>query len=285
MKRNLECGDESLATLVVGDTHLKQEYVCAAIDKALAKHAIGEIVFTGDYCDDWLASDGFALKALSGFVEWVEEKRRGGLPICVLLGNHDLCYFRGIEGPGTQVGAMDEIAELLRRLNLVAATVVDDYLVTHAGLTNQWAEEHLQPLQISEESLTACSAAQMLNDMFSDSSCWDALDSCGQGRGGWEIPSPLWADLFELKIDPAIGINQIVGHTPVPVCACVEGNGVHLWFCDTFSLTSALRPIGNGGMLLVKEGKVEVFDFVRYAGESWAETIRDYEANSRDSDQ
>ena len=55
--------------------------------------------------------DEFALKALSDFVEWIEKKRRNGLHICALLGNHDLCYFRGMEGPGTQVGVMNEIAK------------------------------------------------------------------------------------------------------------------------------------------------------------------------------
>ena len=55
MEQRSTCGKDSLATLVVGDTHLKQGYVCAAVDQVLAKHAIGKIVFTGDYCDDWLA--------------------------------------------------------------------------------------------------------------------------------------------------------------------------------------------------------------------------------------
>ena len=39
---------------------------------------------------------------------------------------------------------------------------------------------------------------------------WDI----GPVRGGARSGSVMWADKYELLIDPYIGINQVVGHTP-----------------------------------------------------------------------
>ena len=56
-----------------------------------------------------------------------------------------------------------------------------------------------------------------------------------------------------------------MGHTPVAACermppasrwARADG-GEELWLCDTFSLTSRMRSIGDGGMLLVEDGRAE----------------------------
>ena len=43
-----------MKTLVVGDLHLKQQFVLPRIDGMLAGDAeIGRVVFLGDACDDW----------------------------------------------------------------------------------------------------------------------------------------------------------------------------------------------------------------------------------------
>lgn len=266
----------SSSTLVVGDTHLKQKYICAAVDVALQRYRIDEVIFTGDYGDDWLASDEAALIALRRFAQWIETKRREGMSIRLVLGNHDLCYLKGVEGPGTQFDIIDEVCDLLERFHVEMAVELDGFLITHAGITQRWIDEYMSVCCGKDKASRVASAARLLNEMFADQTCWDALDSCGSGRGGWDIPGPLWADLWELKADPALGIDQIVGHTPVAQCVSAEIGSNQLWFCDTFSLTSALRPIGNGGMLLVSDGKAEVLSFKQLMGCSWAETMSDY---------
>ncbi len=266
----------SSSTLVVGDTHLKQKYICAAVDAALQRYRIDEVVFTGDYSDDWLASDEAALIALRRFAQWIETKRREGMSIRLVLGNHDLCYLKGVEGPGTQFDIIDEVRDLVERFHVEMAVELGGYLITHAGITQRWIDEYMPVCCGKDKASRAVLAAQVLNEMFADQTCWETLDSCGSGRGGWDIPGPLWADLWELKADPALGIDQIVGHTPVAQCVSAEIGSNQLWFCDTFSLTSALRPIGNGGMLLVSDGKVEVLSFKQLMGCSWAETMSDY---------
>ena len=54
-----------MKTLVVGDLHLKQQFVLPRIDGMLAGDAeIGRVVFLGDACDDWGANEADELNAM-----------------------------------------------------------------------------------------------------------------------------------------------------------------------------------------------------------------------------
>lgn len=250
------------ATLIVGDTHLKHELILPRVDAARERVGAERVVFVGDYCDEWGSTGRQLLAALELFGGWVEDARAAGVRVDVLLGNHDFQYLLGEEGPGTHVLIMDEVAAQLRSLGATIAETVDGFLLTHAGLATEWACRHLEAPGDAEE------AKSQLNALFERGTAHDlrALSSCGAGRGGWDVPSPLWADRSELWEDAYPGIDQIVGHTPVAACERMPpasawaraGGGEELWLCDTFSLTSRMRPIGDGGMLLVEDGQVEV---------------------------
>ncbi|WP_080798037.1 metallophosphoesterase [Arabiibacter massiliensis] len=249
------------ATLVVGDTHLKHELILPRVDGARERACAERVVFLGDYCDEWGSTGRQLLAALELFAGWVENARAAGVRVDLLLGNHDFQYLMGEEGPGTHVPLMEEVAARLRDLGATIAETVDGFLLTHAGLTADWACRHLDAPGDAEE------AKAQLNALFERGARRDlrALSSCGRGRGGWDVPGPLWADRSELWEDAYPGIDQIVGHTPVPACermppapAWARTGGEELWLCDTFSLTSRMRPIGDGGMLLVEDGCVEV---------------------------
>ena len=249
------------ATLVVGDTHLKQELILPRVDAARERCEADRIVFLGDYCDEWGSGDRWFLEALGLFAGWVEDARAEGVRVDVLLGNHDFQYLLGEEGPGTHAALMDEAAALLRGLGVKAAETVDGYLLTHAGLTTDWAIRHL------EAPLDAEKAKAQLNALFERGAPagWRALASCGAGRGGWGVPSPLWADRSELWEDPYPGIDQIVGHTPVATCERMppafgraRDGGEELWLCDTFSMTPGREPHGDGTLLLVEGGRPAV---------------------------
>lgn len=249
-------------TLVVGDTHVKQEIILPRVDAAVERCGAGRVVFLGDYCDEWGSTGRQLLAALELLAGWVEDARAAGVRVDLLLGNHDFQYLLGEEGPGTQVLIMDDVAALLRGLGATMAETADGFLLTHAGLTAGWARLHLDAPSGAEETKS------QLNVLF-ERGAWNdlrALSSCGAGRGGWDEPSPLWADRSELWEDAYPGIDQIVGHTPVAACERMPpasawaraDAGEELWLCDTFSVTSRMRPIGDGGMLLVEDGRVEV---------------------------
>jgi hypothetical protein len=47
---------------------------------------------------------------------------------------------------------------------------------------------------------------------------WEDLLTCGQLRGGYILPCPLWADDLEMENDPLLGVKQIGGHTANRSC-------------------------------------------------------------------
>lgn len=246
-----------MRTLIVGDIHIKAAEILPRVDMFLEDNPdISRIVFTGDYCDDWTASDDMFRRDIEELAEWVEDMRESGYKVDLVFGNHDFQYLLGRPGPGTKKALYAFVRETLFPLGLRIAEVVDGYLLTHAGLTQSWADKFL------DEPLDADTAASQLNAMLDsgDARTLDFLDMCGYGRGGLEIPSPLWADKWELEEDPVESISQIVGHTPVGTSEKTDvlfEDGIELWFCDTFSTTSYGFPIGDGSVLVSGDGKVK----------------------------
>lgn len=246
-------------TLVVGDIHLKAFDMLAKVDDVLSDDGtIERVVFLGDVCDEWGSDDGQMMREIEEFADWVEDRRASGMRVDVLLGNHDFQYLLGVAGPGTHMGLMRFVSETLFQLGPQAACEVDGFLLTHAGLTRWFADEHLDDPQ------SAAEAAEQLNDLYEDGSAraLEAIFSRGMVRGGCDAPGPLWADKCELEEDPVDDIPQIVGHTPVATACRGEmrelgESAPEIWFCDTFSLQSDMTPIGDGSMLIVEDGNVE----------------------------
>lgn len=259
---------DNVKTLVVGDLHLRQEVVYRLVNKAVEAHGVARVVFTGDYTDNWYASTITFMDAIDEMLIWVKARRRAGLVVDMVLGNHDSQYLMGESGPGSRMSLAPTIVKAFDQLGLVAATTIGNSLVTHAGVTATWAERFLPKEVIGENEgeVSAECVARELNDMLERGLAGDAatmysLASAGPGRGGLGIPGPLWADQSELYKDPLHGLDQIVGHTPVESIdlwsiSTEDGahTSCHLIFCDTFSLTRSLSPIGDGSMLLV-DGK------------------------------
>ena len=243
-----------MKTLVVGDLHLKQQFVLPRIDEMLASDAeIGRVVFLGDACDDWGANEADELNAMEFYAKWVREYRERGMRIDVLLGNHDFCYVRGKRGPGSIMSIMRNLRTILEdALQAKAACAVGPYLCSHAGVTGVWAKRFLPDVPADARAI-----AQRLNEMLADSSYWGDLDSCPPSRGGWSLPGPLWADLRDMLDDALPGVPQIVGHSPVErvenyARGWMTAGRDALWACDTMSLMSYGSPIGDGSMLLVE---------------------------------
>ena len=91
---------------------------------------------------------------------------------------------------------------------------------------------------------------------------FNTLSQAGGYRGGFDAPSPIWADRQELIARPLKGLNQIVGHTPVRRIANHTvrniGNTIfELIFCDTSSTYSDGNPYGDGSFLLVNKESYE----------------------------
>lgn len=261
-------------TLVVGDMHLKEELILGRVDAAISQMGIERVVFCGDYTDEWHSNRLTMLDALDMLIAWVGRRRRRGMEVDLVLGNHDMQYLRRAPGPGTHVDLYDEVAYALAALGVQMATVAGNCLVTHAGVTRAWAGLHLDLNDTYDER----SVCQALNAMWERGGEDDftALESAGPGRGGFETPGPLWADQSELYQDPLLGIHQIVGHSPVESIDLWQipsedgyRTAAKLVFCDTFGLASDLTPIGDGSMLLVEGKSIEPVTSDSLGLESW----------------
>lgn len=259
-------------TICVGDMHLKQTYVLPRIDDEVRQFGAQRAVFLGDACDDWRVDDDTALNELLCFKAWVQARREQGLQIDVLAGNHEMPYLMDMIGPGTHVPIRGLIKEILGDLDLKCATVVSGHLCTHAGVTRVWQAAYAQNAQTANE---LCAT---LNEYFADPDKRERLLTIGPGRGGGDVPGPLWTDKHELLRFPMPGVNQIVGHTPVRgIFRETVAGDAQVWFCDTFSVTPYGWPQGEASVLVLEEkadGELEPTISIEFGDDEWSSLMR-----------
>lgn len=77
-------------TLVVGDIHLKEELILGRVDAAISQLGIERIVFCGDYVDEWNSNDLTMSDAIDALSYWIRSKRKRGIQVGLVLGNHDM---------------------------------------------------------------------------------------------------------------------------------------------------------------------------------------------------
>ena len=234
--------------LFVGDFHCKQEYVLPYVSKLVESQDVSKVVFLGDYVDDWNVPDKYVIKALDAQVEWYK-KWSDKVDVVNLCGNHDWSYFHKGKyvASGHRYDIERSVKYRLNKLNLQMSCVVDEYLVTHAGVTQEWLDYALPNVDVSDTQ----TLSDTLNLMYSNGN--SLLNTCGSSRGGSEVPGPLWCDAYEdLNNMQGFGISQIVGHSPVScVCCNTNKDETVTYVCDTMSITRQGTPIGNGSMLML----------------------------------
>ena len=230
--------------LFVGDLHTKT-FLLPLIDKAARKHKPDRIICLGDYMDDWNISSTENYESAQKIFKWAH--RCGN--VALLFGNHDMGYYSGAcDCSGNDYAILPQVQKLFtENFDLLkVAESSDNWLFTHAGLTKNWARKYIgMPT-------TAGQAAKLLNNLLDSPKGMQELQAVGRYRGGFDWPSPLWADWAELNGDPCPDINQITGHTPQRTCQQnTSCNGERLWCCDTFSTYGNGDHLGDGSMLLL----------------------------------
>lgn len=234
--------------LVCGDLHAK--YHIFERVKELAKN-YAKVIFLGDYVDDWNSVPEANYNIVKSLIEW---KKSEPEKVVLLLGNHDISEWLGFEfrcsgfSYGTHALVWPLFDENVDCFELAHAE--GQILFTHAGLTNRWA--HYAGLGWHPP--TAKYYAEALNDKFlycKTDAEMIILATVGAGRGGSDIPSPIWADKTELEHDRIAGrMIQVVGHTPVDTIKINDELG--MVFCDTHSTYSSGRPIGDNSLLEIE---------------------------------
>ena len=258
--------DDSNITLIAGDTHLHPAFLERISYAADAVNA-NRIILLGDYMDYWHANTAQYVGMAEALKDWMDNDKRA---IDLLLGNHDIPYYTGSNDPlfsfikyraaGMNMLAVNDVHEIYSMMRMrVSTTLVnpvnnDVYICTHAGLTLGWFNKYCK--SNIGKSYDAYVISDLLNEMQAHGE-WRALYSCGALRGGHDgNPGPLWADKNELDSDPVIGLNQIVGHTPVNTIHIDLNTNASMVFCDTMSFMSNDKSIGDGSLLVVGDDSV-----------------------------
>lgn len=216
-----------------------------------------KIILMGDYLDDWGATPADNEMVAQQITKLYEKYQKR---LVILWGNHDLSNIR--KGAFICSGynpANLVAANILSKLPLQFAYGHGSLLFTHAGVTDAWRKSVglSEPLVYGAEYF-----ARDLNEIAAES-----YNRTGTARGGIDDPSPIWADLSELKADPVPNLNQVVGHTPVQHCIKYEipmpALGGQIIACDTFSTYPNGIPYGDKTVLAINDdfiGNYEVID-------------------------
>lgn len=239
---------------ICGDIHEKHELIDKAIELS-KKHGCDHTIFLGDYLDDFDTSDEDLFQTVLKINEVARYDN-----VTALLGNHELSYLEDQRCPGYNPTAALLMGEYFNRGSFKIAYQVDDWLITHAGLTQAWSR-YAQRLNITPNSKHPTYVTREKGENYADwlNRLWETypgiFKSIGKERGGYGIGSPLWADFDELSIDAIEGVNQIVGHTPTiaPDINWSERRS-KLINLDVWSNQ------GSGGFAIFEDGEITLLD-------------------------
>jgi hypothetical protein len=196
----------AMKTLIFPDLHEPPEAVLDAIEAVIASEQADRIVFLGDYFDHYYDTPEDARR----MAQWLKHSLMDPHRVH-LIGNHDAAYFWPSETtfcPGFTFEKAEAIRSVLgedAHKRFVFHVWVDDWLLTHAGLSAQWAPGG----PVAEWLITEERKARVA--FAADKPHW--FIEVGAIRGGAHPAGGiLWCDHRELIAIP--GVRQIYGHTP-----------------------------------------------------------------------
>lgn len=245
-----------MKTLIVGDLHTK----CHILDQIInISKNYDKVVFLGDYVDDWGSMPEASWNILNKLKDFYTDNVG---KVILLLGNHDLSEWLGknFKCSGWNTYTSNYVGNFMSNFIPIfrLAYAQDGYLFTHAGITRGWAEKYIGYPDYKITETVAGILNHTLNHYDDEGEYEDiffGLSEVGFERGGYETPSPIWADMDELITDPVPELNQVVGHSPVNTILKYQSHGASLYFCDTFSTYSTGSPIGDSSLLVLDDGK------------------------------
>ncbi|WP_428323655.1 metallophosphoesterase [Nitrosopumilus sp.] len=168
-------------------------------EEMIEKEGADKVVFLGDYFD----SIGDNMEVTEQTAWWLKKSLEKPNRIH-LLGNHDLSYLKGEMRCGGFDGGKLFIIKNVVKVDLTKLKHycwVDDYLCTHAGLSNEFYNAHNYHYFEIEK---------FLEWMIHNNE--ERLYQCSPYRGGQDgIAGIVWCDYDEFVDIP--GVRQIFGHT------------------------------------------------------------------------
>ena len=281
---------------VVGDIHAKP-HIVDKIQEFLDINDYDKVIFLGDYVDDWGASTE---KSYNTLKKLVDMKLENPNKIILISGNH--CQSYASAGSFRCSGFNERTRSLVKDLYKTTlngkpifqfAFAESNYLFTHAGVTNTYwkflrkkiRQDYPELHHFLENPYRTTIISDTLNTIFErgfrdqTDELFQTFAQAGLARGGYGIPSPIWADKDELIEDPIPQIRQVVGHTPVRTISFYPPRGdkenrPNLIFCDTLSTwyepyTGLTFPIGDSSLLQLTFGSFDTAKIETIPKDDW----------------
>lgn len=196
-----------MKTLIIPDIH----HCVDKVDKIIKHESADQIVFLGDYFDDW--GDDYQTSVITA--EWLAASLEQSNRIH-LMGNHDISYaisHRSYKCSGYEVGKDYAINSVLKESDwrkLKTHTWVGNYLCSHAGVHEFFYLKYGEGKSFNVWLDEICHEA--MENAYANKPALPILRA-GMSRGGSEVHGGImWCDRTEFV--GVKGINQIFGHTP-----------------------------------------------------------------------
>lgn len=184
-------------------------------------------VFLGDYFD----SKSLYIKAdneLKNLQELVNLQLSGNYKIKLLVGNHDLQYLGGSRTSAynqeTAQLTQKYLKELIQNGILQATVCFDNYLLSHAGISSEWMQDH----QLNNwQEINQLMQEKPKEFSFVKKNSWN------DPKGNDTFQGPLWIRPQALLQSAIPDYHQVVGHTRVTEIYRKSQKNLNYFFTDT----------------------------------------------------
>lgn len=209
--------------IAIGDLHGR------AVWKQVDIAGADQVIFLGDYTDSKAGLTNAQI--YKNLREIIQLKQQNPAKISLLIGNHDAQYlhFPDYRCSGFRPSAQAHLTQLFTEYAglFQIAHQTENYLFTHAGVSNQWFRRRKAFMNGEDLRL-----ADQLNELHHQTAA-HLLFEVGPARGGDAVCSgPVWADRSETINDYLLGYHQVVGHTPIEAITTFGDAHSSITYCD-----------------------------------------------------
>lgn len=238
--------------IALGDTHGR-----AFWKLIVRREKFDKLIFIGDY---WDSFDIPYKEQYQNFLDIIAYKEANPDKVVLLLGNHDFHYtpvasMYGDKYSGYQKDKCYTIAHAMatHKSLIQVAHLHDNYLFTHAGVTQVWINR-IQGLKSLDKFVVEEPIDKYINDLYQYKPAWFTFyeyDRSGYGESVGQ--SPIWVRPQSLNEDAYGDYIQVVGHTgqermaTEPVKFLGSGSGM---FIDTLG--------SSGEYLIIEDDQIKI---------------------------
>lgn len=227
-----------MKTWLIGDLHGKIN----VFNKVMDSTEPDKLVFVGDILDSFDLNVQDQINIMDRMLHEVKNDPT----ISCIIGNHELSYINNKKYACSGHMAKTQYFMNTRNKDVLKyfkrCLIVDDFLITHAGVSDNWLPKEIDKTCIEDIETYICDAEL------------DDLMQVGCSRGGYfPVGGPFWCDFWG-EFKPITGLKQIFGHTAkrfapeFSVIEMVEGN----YNIDCLDHTQEILEINDGEVRFIR---------------------------------